>query len=195
MCEFEKLSTTISGISLYTCSEFCPRQPIQRYSTHAQNWYIFIWHSKLLNIYHTHYSLWICSVLSMLGKQCHSFKGHIIHGAGPLLFLCGCHVAYTVEYGNYIDYLKTIAFMVAWQLMITRWTWLAHLCIRVVDRHIGRFLYHLWWCVLRDFHSNGSGQGKVMQWGPKHGWPGGCHLGQCWMNKNAYFNYSRLNTC
>ena len=31
-----------------------------------------------------------------------------------------------------------------------------------------------------------------MWWGPKHGWPGGCHLGECWVNKKIVFSCSCL---
>ena len=33
---------------------------------------------------------------------------------------------------------------------------------------------------------------KAMQWGPKHGWPGGCHIGDCWAKKNLCFSCACL---
>ena len=36
---------------------------------------------------------------------------------------------------------------------------------------------------------------KVMWWGPKHGWPVGWHIGDCWVNKHLYFICACLNIC
>ena len=33
---------------------------------------------------------------------------------------------------------------------------------------------------------------KAMLWGPKYGWPGVCHLGECWVNRNICFSCSHF---